>query len=159
MEEQFFDSLLFFKAGTTSFFYHPEGNFPLSKHDLEVIISNLQMDSSQIFNIRIPIVSFAILRVVLVKISNYFWDTIYQILNCLVTSTFFGKTESSLLLLLLRENCLGKRSLNISVFSLNKQKQSLRGVPRKRCSENMQQIYRRTPMPKCDFNKVALQLY
>ena len=32
-----------------------------------------------------------------------------------------------------------------------------RGVLRKRCSENMQQIYRRTPMPKCDFNKVALQ--
>ena len=28
-----------------------------------------------------------------------------------------------------------------------------------RCSENMQQIYRRTPMPKCDFNKVAVQLY
>ena len=27
----------------------------------------------------------------------------------------------------------------------------------KRCSENMQQIYRRTPMPKCDFNKVAKQ--
>ena len=37
------------------------------------------------------------------------------------------------------------------------QKQPLRGVSRKRCSENMQQIYRRTPMPKCDFNKVALQ--
>ena len=29
----------------------------------------------------------------------------------------------------------------------------------KRRSENMQQIYRRTPMPKCDFSKVALQLY
>ena len=29
----------------------------------------------------------------------------------------------------------------------------------KSCSENMQQIYRRTPMPKWDFNKVALQLY
>ena len=28
-----------------------------------------------------------------------------------------------------------------------------------RCSENMQQIYRGTPMPKCDFNKVAKQLY
>ena len=27
--------------------------------------------------------------------------------------------------------------------------------PRKRCSENMQQIYRRTPVPKIDFNKVA----
>ena len=30
------------------------------------------------------------------------------------------------------------------------QKQPPRGVPRKRCSENMQQIYRRTPMPKCE---------
>ena len=35
------------------------------------------------------------------------------------------------------------------------QKQSLRGVPRKRCSENIQQMYRRIPMPKCDFNKLV----
>ena len=34
--------------------------------------------------------------------------------------------------------------------------QPSRGVLRKRCSENMQQIYRRTPMPNCDFKKVAL---
>ena len=27
------------------------------------------------------------------------------------------------------------------------------------CSGNMQQIYRRTPMPKCDFNEAAKQLY
>ena len=33
-----------------------------------------------------------------------------------------------------------------------------RGVLRKRCSENMHQIYRRTPMSKCDFNKVAKRL-
>ena len=39
------------------------------------------------------------------------------------------------------------------------QKQRSRGVLRKRCSENMQQVYRRAPMPKCYFNKVALQLY
>ena len=39
------------------------------------------------------------------------------------------------------------------------QKQPSRCVLNKRCSENMQQIYRRTPMPKCDFNKVTLQLY
>ena len=39
------------------------------------------------------------------------------------------------------------------------QKQPPRGVLRKRCSKNMQQIYRRTPMPKCDFSKVAKQLY
>ena len=30
---------------------------------------------------------------------------------------------------------------------------------KKRCSENMQQIYMRTSIPKCDFNKVAKQLY
>ena len=35
------------------------------------------------------------------------------------------------------------------------QKQPYRGVLRKWRSENMQQIYRRTPMLKCDFNKVA----
>ena len=29
----------------------------------------------------------------------------------------------------------------------------------KKCSENMQQIYRRSPMPKWDFNKVARQIY
>ena len=39
------------------------------------------------------------------------------------------------------------------------QKQPSRGALKKRCSENMQQIYRRTPMPKCDFNNVALQCY
>ena len=38
------------------------------------------------------------------------------------------------------------------------QKQPSRDVVRKRCSENVQQIYWRTPMPKCDFNKVAKQL-
>ena len=39
------------------------------------------------------------------------------------------------------------------------QKQAPRGVFGKRRSENMQQIYRRTPMPKCDSNKVASELY
>ena len=35
------------------------------------------------------------------------------------------------------------------------QKQPSRGVLRKRCSESMQQIYRRAPLLECDFNKVA----
>ena len=41
------------------------------------------------------------------------------------------------------------------------EKQPTRVVPGKKCSENMQRNYRRTPMPKCDFNKVAKlkQLY
>ena len=37
------------------------------------------------------------------------------------------------------------------------QNQPPRGVPKKRWSENMQQIFRRTPMSKCGFNKFALQ--
>ena len=36
----------------------------------------------------------------------------------------------------------------------NSQKQPSIGVFIKRCSENIQQIYRRTTMSKCDFNKV-----
>ena len=35
------------------------------------------------------------------------------------------------------------------------QKQSSRGVLMNRCSKKVQQIYRRTPMPKCDFSKVV----
>ena len=35
----------------------------------------------------------------------------------------------------------------------------LKSVLIKRCSENMQQIYRRTLMSKCDFNKFVLKLY
>ena len=34
-----------------------------------------------------------------------------------------------------------------------------RGIFRKRCSENIQQLYKRISMPKCDFNKVAFQLH
>ena len=34
------------------------------------------------------------------------------------------------------------------------QKQPSRSVLCKRCSENMQQIYRRTPIPKCDINNL-----
>ena len=36
------------------------------------------------------------------------------------------------------------------------QNQPSGGVPRKRRSENMRQIYRKTSMSKCDFNIVAL---
>ena len=40
----------------------------------------------------------------------------------------------------------------IAFFS---QKRPSIGVLIKSCFEKMQQIYRRTPMPKCDFNKVV----
>ena len=46
-------------------------------------------------------------------------------------------------------------NLGLIVLFSSFQKQPPRGVPRKRCSVNMQQFYRITPMPKCDFNKAA----
>ena len=49
-------------------------------------------------------------------------------------------------------------SIVLKRFTFNKQKQTTRGVLRKKFSKNMQ-IYRRTLMPKCDFNKVTSQLY
>ena len=55
------------------------------------------------------------------------------------------------------QDFLGTSFLDIqNLTSTLFQKQPSRGVLNKRCSENMQQIYRRTPMPKCNFNKVAL---
>ena len=39
------------------------------------------------------------------------------------------------------------------------QKQPSRCAIKKRCSGKMQQIFKRAPMPKFDFNKIALQIY
>ena len=39
------------------------------------------------------------------------------------------------------------------------QKQLSIAVPRKRCSENIQQFYRRPPMLKCDFHKFSKHLF
>ena len=47
----------------------------------------------------------------------------------------------------------------ISRYCTELQKQPPRGVSRKKCSENMRQIHKGTPMPKWDFNKAASQLY
>ena len=49
--------------------------------------------------------------------------------------------------------------LKLQAWGIYFQKQSSRSVFKKRCSENKQQIYRRTLMPKCDVIKVAKQLY
>ena len=52
-----------------------------------------------------------------------------------------------------------KVSKDLESIEENSQKQPPRAVLRTRCSENVHQIYRRTSMPKSDFNKVAKQLY
>ena len=48
---------------------------------------------------------------------------------------------------------------HLSVILLLTETATQRCSLNKRCSENMQQIYRKTPMPKCDFIKVAKQLF
>ena len=58
---------------------------------------------------------------------------------------------------------INKTALNCSKtyfnsFQANAAKQPLRGILRKIWSENTQQIYRRTPMPKYDFNKFAKEI-
>ena len=61
----------------------------------------------------------------------------------------------------IRENTDQRKLIFWNIFrsAVFQKKHVYRGVPRKSCSESMQQIYRRTPVPKCDFNKVAKQLY
>ena len=49
--------------------------------------------------------------------------------------------------------------LFIFCFQIGIQKHPSIGVLIKTCSENMQQIYRRTAMPKYDFNKVPKHLF
>ena len=62
------------------------------------------------------------------------------------TSTFMNSWNSFYFLFLLFIRLLSRSSHPEAFFG-------------KRYSENMQQIYRRTLMPKYDFNKVALQLF
>ena len=62
------------------------------------------------------------------------------------SSEGFRKNDDTLLSLQLTSN---------NILQIFPRKQAPRGVPKKRCFENMQQIYSRTPMPKCDFNKVV----
>ena len=54
-----------------------------------------------------------------------------------------------------KENIYFCSKFNQTSFGV--QKQPSRRVLGKRCSGNMQQIYKIPPMPKCDFNKVAKQ--
>ena len=68
---------------------------------------------------------------------------------------FFGRWESDFNIFMIRIYF----DYHSVALTLILQKQPARGDLRKKCSENMQQIYRRTPMPKFGFIKVAKQLY
>ena len=81
---------------------------------------------------------------------EYYFDT----LNYIPNETFL-LTWTFEIFMILSDNdfrCLYSHS-NVC------QKQPSRGVLKKRCPENMQQIYRRKLKPKCDFKKVVLHGY
>ena len=66
-------------------------------------------------------------------------------------STYFANNQR----LWIKFNFDSQRIKDLSGSEEIQQKQPSIGVLRKRCSENMQQIYRRrTPMSKCEFNKL-----
>ena len=69
--------------------------------------------------------------------------------------------KCTFLLDLFRNNKLQKFDVKAlkSHYREEQQKHLSRAILKKRCSENMQQIYRRTLMPKSNFNKVGRQLY
>ena len=70
------------------------------------------------------------------------------------------KLQSNFIEITLQHECFPVDLLHIfrTSFSRTTSGGALRGVLRKRCFENMQQIYRGTLITKCDFNKIALQL-
>ena len=72
----------------------------------------------------------------------------YRQCLCFISNQFFKSTEV-LTFQRRKTDC----HINIRKF----QRQPSEGVLKKKCFEIMQQIYRRTPMLKCDFNKVTLQ--
>ena len=76
-----------------------------------------------------------------------------------VKPLFTEKSARSNKITLVEDNFILKNNDKIAETFNNfftSQKQPFRGVPGKRCSEYMQQIYRRILMPKCDFNKATL---
>ena len=81
---------------------------------------------------------------------------------CIGLSTRYHPTNSSQYCF--NHFCLSIQQMLESIKALfhmfyNRQRQLSRGVLKKRYSEDMQQIYRRTTMLKCDCNKFALPLY
>ena len=97
-----------------------------------------------------------------------------KILECLITIALLILFQSKLrilcssnyfsirlvLFIALVHWSVGPESNNSSmeqIQKIGKAEAAVQGVLRKRCSENMQQIYRRIPMSKCDFKTTLLK--
>ena len=63
-----------------------------------------------------------------------------------------------LLLRRIFSNIIRWGNLKVRIWFNYLHKQPFRGVLKKSCSENMQQIYRRTPTPKCDLQSNFIEI-
>ena len=78
-------------------------------------------------------------------------------MNATIKNSSFNENDALLKISILRHTIKIKMNqLHLMNFFFQ---QPSKSVLRKRCSENMHQIYWRTPLPTCDFNKVAKQVY
>ena len=103
----------FLETGTIFAFFHSEGNSPFCKHDRKIIPSILQIDSLQIFNMWILIISwpralFGLRFLIIFKVSHVENSSFESDLR-----HFLVRTEGSSQLLLTREHCLVMKSLKI----------------------------------------------
>ena len=112
------------------------------KENADIFSNFIYQSFNDMIDVCVPNISIIYKRCLFKQMSNYF-ENIFSIFQC-------GFRQG-----LSTHYCLVPM---IEKWKKSVQKQPLIGVLKKRCSENMQQIYWITPMPKCDFNKVVLQL-
>ena len=86
------------------------------------------------------------IKKIILKISQYSLKNTYVLESLFHNVTGLTPTNSA-------------RFLRTPILKDICQRQPSIGVLIERCSENIQQIYRGTPMPKCDFSKFVKELY
>ena len=108
----------FLWTGTTLAFFYSMGNFPLSMHDLKISSKGFKIESPQIFNMRILIMSkpwalFGLKFLVIFAISSLVNETVERRLFVLLKELVGSLLEFSTSV-----HCLAKKSLKIWAFSL-----------------------------------------
>ena len=119
-------------------------------------------------SVRVFVYGCAVIYVCVCKqmISNaesVYVEELYRIENVITIKWIFSKWCNKCMIFFHNQrsflySCCNHCNINLH-SKLHTKKQPCKGVLIKSCSEKLQQIYRKKPMPKCVFNKVAKQLY
>ena len=108
----------FLWTGTTLAFFHSMGNFPLSMHDLKISSKGFKIESPQIFNMRILIMSkpwalFGLRFLMILAMLFSVNETVERMLFILLKESI-----GSLLIFSTSVHCVAKKLLKIWAFSL-----------------------------------------